>query len=424
MYIFNYVHGEVMALSDAWLRNALGKQSEKVVVKSDRDGLSARVSVNGKIAFQFRYRWNGKQERVDIGTYPATSLKDARDEAIRLRGELEANHNPRLMKKMARTAAYQVHTVEDVIREWYGKYCTARKKNHAEILRSFEIYIFPAIGGYSHDGTTLHHWLDVLEPLVKKIPAIAERLLINAKQAHKWSVRRQLITNQPLRDIGLVDIGVKKRNRDRVLSNDEIVIIFRAMESSRIHQKYKLLVKLCLLFACRSGELVYAEKKHFDMEKDIWTIPPEFHKTGETSGKPIVRPVIPEAKEMLKELFDLSGKSRYLIKKEAGNSPVGRATLSDIPAYIINSAKRHLNIELEHWTLHDLRRTARTNLSSITDPHIAEIMLGHKLPGVWQVYDKSEYLDEQRRAYALWWARVASLVYGESKVVVLSRSSL
>jgi len=50
-----------------------------VQVKTDRDGLSARVSCLCKITFQYRYRWNVKGERVDIGTYPATSLKEARD---------------------------------------------------------------------------------------------------------------------------------------------------------------------------------------------------------------------------------------------------------------------------------------------------------------------------------------------------------
>ncbi|MCV5713436.1 integrase, partial [Escherichia coli] len=52
----------------------------------------------------------------------------------------------------------------------------------------------------------------------------------------------------------------------------------------------------------------------------------------------------------------------------------------------------------------------RTNFSDLTAPHIAEIMLGHKLPGVWQVYDKSDYLEEQRKAYQVWWERVESLV--------------
>lgn len=107
-----------------------------------------------------------------------------------------------------------------------------------------------------------------------------------------------------------------------------------------------------------------------------------------------------------------------------GRSAINRVGHNDpqVPG-LQKTALRHLGIEMKHWTIHDLRRTARTNFSELTEPHVAELMLGHKLPGVWQVYDKHNYIEEQRRAYALWWARVTALVYGEGKVSVLSLSS-
>lgn len=89
------------------------------------------------------------------------------------------------------------------------------------------------------------------------------------------------------------------------------------------------------------------------------------------------------------------------LQRNSATCPQGRATPSDIPELIINAGRRYLGIEMEHWTLHDLRRTARTNFSELTEPHIAEIMLGHKLPGIWQVYDRHDYIEEQRRAYSL-----------------------
>lgn len=412
-----------MALSDAALRSMLGKEYEKVQVKTDRDGLSARISCKGRITFQYRYRWNGQGERVDIGTYPATSLKEARDEAVRMRGELEQNRNPRLLKRMARHEAYSALTVEDVIRAWLEKYGVENKSDYQQVLRSFELHLFPQIGIVPHDNAPINMWLNVLEPLARKVPFITVRLLSNAKQAHNWAVRRQLIKTTPLSDLRIADLGVTLTQCDRVLSSDEIVTIFRAMEASRLAPKFKLLVQLCLLFGCRGGELSYAEKAHFDFEKKLWSIPPTHHKTGKRTRKPLVRPIIPAAEEMLKELFDHSAHSPYAIAKNRRDVPQGRSTLADIPQLIINAARRHLGIEMEHWTLHDLRRTARTNFSDLTEPHIAEIMLGHKLPGVWQVYDRHSYIEEQRRAYSLWWARVTAWAYGEGKVSVLALSS-
>ncbi len=69
-------------------------------LKSDRDGLSVRVSPKGRVVFNIVINGQGKGERLDIGTYPATELKRKAEEVIiRLRGELESNRNPRLVKQ-------------------------------------------------------------------------------------------------------------------------------------------------------------------------------------------------------------------------------------------------------------------------------------------------------------------------------------
>lgn len=179
----------------------LGKEYEKVQVKTDRDGLSARISRKGRIALQYRYRWNGQGERVDIGTYPATSLKEARDEALRMRGELEQNHNPRIIKRLARHEAYSALSVEDVIRLWLKKYGVEGKSDDQQVLRSFELHLFPQIGCVPHDNAPVSMWLNVLEPLAVKLPCITVRLLSNAKQAHNWAMRRQLIKTTPLSEL-------------------------------------------------------------------------------------------------------------------------------------------------------------------------------------------------------------------------------
>jgi hypothetical protein len=65
---------------------------------------------------------------------------------------------------------------------------------------------------------------------------------------------------------------------------------------------------------------------------------------------------------------------------------------------------------MAHWSVHSLRKTARTNFSSLTSqPHVAEIMLGHKLPKNWRIYDGHTYLKEQAGVYAAWWQRLLSL---------------
>lgn len=69
-----------MAISDSYLKACLNKEREKVEEKSDRDGLWVRVSKKGAVTFFYRYRFLGKQDKMTLGSYPALSLKAAREE--------------------------------------------------------------------------------------------------------------------------------------------------------------------------------------------------------------------------------------------------------------------------------------------------------------------------------------------------------
>ena len=87
-----------MAISEAWLKAQLGKDREKLEEFADRDSMSIRITPKGKVIFQLRYRYNGKQSRLDLGSYPNLSLKNARLEVSRLRAELERGHDTKQVK--------------------------------------------------------------------------------------------------------------------------------------------------------------------------------------------------------------------------------------------------------------------------------------------------------------------------------------
>ena len=400
-----------MALSDSWLKANSGKKRSAVQEVKDRDGLSVRVSPLGKVTFQMRYRYDRKLQRLDIGSYPKLKLKAAREENERLRKELEQGHNPKIVRKLEKQALINADTLESIFRQWYESYCTNNKKMHHEICRSFELYVLPVIGGLPAEKITLHQWLAILEDLAEKRPAIAERILTNSKQMLKWAVKRQLIPLNVLTEINAKeDLQIKKVAGSRSLSDEEIGLVWLATNQSRMAAKNKLYLKLCLVLACRNGELRLSKKEHFDLESKVWTVPPENHKLGKSSNKPLLRPIIPAVKELVEEAIELSGKGDYLFNNSGTNEPMGQSAPLQLPYNIMQWLRRHKDYEMKHWSVHDLRKTARTNLSSLTEPHIAEIMLGHRLPGSWQVYDHYDYLPEQEKAYQAWWGRLTTIV--------------
>lgn len=399
-----------MAISDTWLKAHNGKPHETREEKADRDGFGVRVTPKGKITFQLRFRYDGRPCRLDLGTYPLMSLKEARAETQRLRAQLEQGHDPRVVKQLEKQAILQADSVESLFRQWYEAYCKGNKKGHHEILRSFEIHVFPRVGKLPAGRVTLHEWLALLEGQAKARPGIAERILVNAKQMLKWGVKRQMIPSHPLADINAKeDLQIKKIAGSRSLSDEEIRLVWKAMEQSRMATKNKIFLKLCLIYGCRNSELRLSEKSHFDFARKIWTVPVENHKLGKASGKPLLRPITPEIESLIKQAMALSAEGQFLFKNSGTSKPMGVGAPLQLPYNIMQWLRRHEKYEMQHWSVHDLRKTARTNFSTLTEPHIAEIMLGHKLPGSWQVYDQYDYLAEQKEAYSAWCERLSKL---------------
>ncbi|CDH25326.1 tyrosine-type recombinase/integrase [Xenorhabdus bovienii] len=408
-----------MALTDSWLRSSSGKPQEKMITKSDRDGLSVRVTPKGKVIFQFRYRWDDKGDRIDIGTYPVTSLKDARDAVLFYRGELEQHRNPKIVKRVRKESALSAVTVERLIRNWWETVMDGTRVKADEILRSFEIYVFPKIGDLPHDEVTLHVWLSLIEDISKRIPSIGERVLTYSKKAHKWAVRRGITNMMPLSDVALNDLEGKTLDVDidldtdiggRTLSKEELMLLFQIIDAPDYNPRNALIIKLCLLFGCRIGELLKAKINDFDYEKNIWTIPPANHKTGRRTKKSIYRPIIPEAKELIEQAKKLNHDSEYLITLLSSGEPFALSSHTKIVDKLSKKMSEYFDHSYTSWSIHDLRRTMRTGISELTPPHVAEIMIGHKLPGVWQVYDKHTYLNEQREAYERWWDKLTKIV--------------
>ncbi|WP_337036389.1 tyrosine-type recombinase/integrase [Pantoea agglomerans] len=407
-----------MALTDSYLRSIYGREHEKVFEKTDRDGLSVRVSKKGKVVFQMRYMFAGKQRRVDIGSYPSLGLREARDEILKIRRSLEEGVDPQLYIAARYQKNVSAMTVEKVMREWDRVYAGVNIKNAADIIRSFEIHVFPRIGHLPHDSVNTHAWIEIIEGVQSNKPGIARRLLTNAKQAHSWALRRKLVETMPIEGLKPHDFGMKVNITRRVLSDDEIRVLYETFENTGMRRKNALLMQLILLFGCRSGEMIQSKRDHFDFDNAIWTVPPENHKGG-NSGKPLKRPIIPAAQAMIEEAMSLSSHKEFIFQsalKKDRERALNSASALGLPKTVMSYYQRTRGEIMPHWSIHDLRRTARTRWASIAPPHVCEVMMGHALPGIWAVYDHNDYLDEQRKAYTAWWALVMKIVNGEQKV--------
>jgi integrase len=80
-------------------------------------------------------------------------------------------------------------------------------------------------------------------------------------------------------------------------------------------------------------------------------------------------------------------------------------------------------ITLDRWTIHDLRRTARSLMTRAgVSPDHAERALGHVIGGVRGVYDRHDYFNEKRQAFEALAAHVGRILNPQPNVVPMRRA--
>ncbi|MEO0436278.1 MAG: hypothetical protein AAF098_05160 [Pseudomonadota bacterium] len=140
-------------------------------------------------------------------------------------------------------------------------------------------------------------------------------------------------------------------------------------------------------------------------------MPPDNHKLGKKSRKPLLRPITPPIAVYLKQAFALSPNSRYVFTNDGTDDVMGvRAPLA-LPYNVMQHLRRYEKYHMKHFSMHDLRRTARSRFSKLTSFHVAEVMLGHAIGSqAARVYDQYSYLEEQAEAYEAWCQLLFSLI--------------
>lgn len=92
-------------------------------------------------------------------------------------------------------------------------------------------------------------------------------------------------------------------------------------------------------------------------------------------------------------------------RRSSKNLHMGKGTLNRAIAKLFGMEpgrkKQPPNVmgDIEYITIHDLRRTSRSLLASLSvPPHVAERCLNHKLKGVEGIYDRYDYFEERENA--------------------------
>lgn len=401
--------GGTNKLSDTSLRRMIGRESPGDSFYADGDGLSVKVSKVGVMTWYFTYRVGGRSaapQRIKLGNYPELSIKAAREKRQQCRAWLAEGKNPKHQLMITTQESLKPVTVKEALDYWIREYATHKRANVGKHVEQLNKHIYPFIGDYPLSMCETRHWLECFSRVRAKAPVAAGYLLQMCKQALKFCRVHRYATSNALSDLTIDDVGKKQERRDREHTRQELADICRQSTGMKFKPYYAALLRLLVVFGCRTQELRLSKVSEWDLKDWIWTVPREHSKGGEK----IVRPIPLDIRTFVRELIEKNRDTTLLlgcIKKSEAVSQWGR---------MLHKRLGHR----EPWTLHDLRRTFATTLNNMgIAPHVVEQLLGHTLGGVMAVYNRSQYLPEKLDALNKWMDRLEVLSNDNPNISIL-----
>ena len=355
------------------------------------------------------FRWDrgagNKPRIVTYGSFPDISLKQARDMHERAREQHAAGI-------LGDSGSDTPQTVGELAEAFYADRIVPTRKRPDIVRQVLDHDIIPAIGNLKLSAVNTLAVRRTVKVMVDRgAKSHAGRCLAILKQMFRFAVSISIMDSNPAESLDKADLGAGDNRRDRVLSADEIRLLWEALEAhARLSMQVRVGLQLLVLLGIRSGELRQA--KWSDLSDGLLTIPVENQKINPRQQK--------NAKSFL---VPIDGFANGLFEQLRGLDPVwifpgSAGCLSD---RVLSKAVRRLlssRLEIGTFTPHDLRRTMRTGLSRLrVPPHIAELCLNHSLGTIIDTYDQHSYLDERRDALEQWSQHIQVVLGRVSNVI-------
>jgi integrase len=383
---------------------------------SDGNGLYVVVQPSGRKSWALRFRIGGKPRKLTLDR--GLSLAEARAAAATAIVEVEKGADPTIDKRKRKeaqrvAAASTFRSVAEVYLKHEGR------KKESERLRSLEWrrallerLVYPTLGNLPIATIKRRAIIELLDKIehgelvspktgesIRGGPTMAHSTLAIVRKIMRWHAVRDEDYIAPIVP-GMARIAPAKHARSRTLTDDELRAVWLTAES-RGTDPFAAMVRFLLLTAARRGEaaaLIWDEIDGTD-----WILPPPRNKVKVE----LVRPLSKAAQELI------AGQPRIV------DCPFvftyGRKALA-----AFSQCKEEFDeaCGVTGWTLHDLRRTARTLMSRAgVNPDTAEQCLGHLLSGVRKTYNRDDFREQKKLAFESLAALVHRIVYSPATSV-------
>lgn len=409
-----------MPLYDLQIRK-LKPRKERYEV-SDGDGLAIRISPTGGKTVIFRYHFEGVPRRMTLGIYnpdlakldyydspipikvPFLTLTEARRLHAEARSKLARGIDPGAEKKKSLQMRTAAPTFREMLEE-FSRIELSGKKTGDERRRLLEKDAVPAWGKHKVVDIKRRDIVLLLDRIRERAPITANRFQGVLARFFFFCAERGVVEDSPCTRIR----KVPERARSRVLNDEEIKLLWRALDLNNktidIYVLTKLALRMLLVTGQRPGEVCGMTWGEIG-EDGFWRLPQERAKNQEGHRIPLTN----MATEILRTAQPYAGDCVYVFRSSyKADSPIDRHSLSRA----ISRHWKQIGLK-EKFTPHDLRRTMRTRLAELgISDIVAERAMGHKLQGMMAIYNRYSYDQEKREALEKWEIRLQEIITNE-----------
>src|SRR5665213_554070 len=366
----------------------LGK-SDAIYFDDDLPGFGIRLRHGGKRVWVVQYRAAGRQRRSTIGDCRKIDLAAAKAEAKRRLAQAILGSDPQADKAAAKARAAIV--LGPLIDRYLAlKEPQVRKNTFIADSRYLKNHFKPLRGLSIEDVTRRQVAARLNDILLDHGATSAARARQSLSAFFSWAIREGLAESNPV--TGTNNPGSRIASRDRVLTNDELRVIWLACRED----DFGRIVWLLMLSGCRRDEIGGLEWSELDLDAGILTIP-----GSRTKNHHAHRLALPA-----QALTILRSAPRREARQQARGLRGGAFSRWSWEKLAIDKRLAEVGAKVVPWTLHDIRRTVATGMAELgIAPHIIEAVLNHRgghKAGVAGIYNRATYEAEIKRALVVW----------------------
>ncbi len=421
---------------------------EKEYREADGDGLYLRIRPSGAKSWLFCYRLGSNRRwlQMTLGSTKSLSLKEAREQIKELRKLVAEGIDPRNARAAIKAENTNAITMQSLFNSWIeflkiaGEVTPKWIKRHEDRWR---IHLKAPLGNILTRDINRSHLAAALDEMTRKgIREETRKALTTLNLMLDYALTRHFIDHNPARVLKPKDFAATaSKPRDRVLSINELRLLWQALEQSNEENKSNDIakmsvitayaIKLLILTGARRSEIAGMRWEEINLTSKEWKLPSDRTKNRQSHTIYLSELAI----RLVLQLKEITGNSPFVFdtgRYEDGGH-IHQDSLTGAIARLRGSSNgsrkkvlKHAPLEdLKPFTIHDIRRSAATAWGEYlkTPPHVIERMLNHQpVNKLIATYQRATYANEQQWTWKKWGEIVESQVIGNINNVISIKS--